>query len=1085
MPAAPVPPDESVRLRALYALRVLDTPAERAFDDLARQARELCATPVALVNLVDKERQWSKSRVGGAGPREVPREQSLCAHALLTPERPLIIPDAAADPRFADNSHVTEDGVRFYAGIPLRSPEGHALGALCVIDHVPRQLSLAQIDGLKAIAQKVSIRMGLRQRAPAERGLAGGFALGFALLLALALLCAEAANRFLSSDQWVAHTHQVISEVERTIFEVQAAESSMRGFSASGLEIYLPPYRAALDSLPGHLAILRKSINDDPAQLHRYDFLQTKIDAKLAVMRERYEQRRTLGALALDPRYLDGRGRWSMEAITAIGHEMINAENDLLRDHTARRADGLHIAVVTVVASSGVAAALLGLGFALTRRALRRSHALGGALAHINTSLEGEVAERRRVQGRLSVQHAVARAAAEHVSLPDAAPHFLRAICEHLDWSLGELWTPDPAAGVMRCTERWHAHGGSAMGSPRVAGFVEAGRSWTFARGEGLPGRAWRDGVPTWEYPLADSVAILRLSEIEAGGLRRAFAFPLHDGKEGEVQSVMVFLSREQGAPDADLIATMDTLANQISQFTERCRAETDLRASQERFTAFIEDAPAIAYIKDEEGHFLYGNQTLLHRFGLRREEWLGRTDADFWPDAAPALRAHDRQVLAGETSVELKESVPLLDGSASHWLSYKFPLRDEATGRKLLAGMSIDITEREHAEAALHAEREFLAALLDNLQAGVIACDARGRLTHCNRAAAALHGLPVEGASPSAGQWVDFFDLLPENGGAPRHAETSPLARALRGETLRDQEFVVRPPDEPERALSLNVAPFEDGVGRRLGAVAVIHDVTVRRRAREAALRSLHEKETLLQEVHHRVKNNLQIIGSLLSMQARRTRSPAALAALAESASRVKSIALVHEKLYRSADLTCVEAADYLRTLSRNLMDALGAERLRLGGRVALDFELEDGHQLDASVAIACGLIVNEALTNSFKHGFPGERSGHVTVALARLPVGLTPSCAEAPAATALDRRDRPDDRWLRLEVRDDGVGLSAEALTPTGTAEMARQSLGMRLVRDLSKQIGGRFEFSPTDPSLEAGLTLRVEFPLPALAA
>ena len=281
--------------------------------------------------------------------------------------------------------------------------------------------------------------------------------------------------------------------------------------------------------------------------------------------------------------------------------------------------------------------------------------------------------------------------------------------------------------------------------------------------------------------------------------------------------------------------------------------------------------------------------------------------------------------MLAGDKAVEIKETLAAPDGGTSHFLSYKFPLRDELTGRKMLAGMSIDITAREAAEAALRT--------------------------------------------------------------------------------------------------------------------------------------SLREKETLLQEVHHRVKNNLQIIGSLLSMQARRTRVPAALAALRESAGRVKSIALVHEKLYGSPDLESIDAADYLRTLSRNLMDALGAERLRHAGRVALNFDLENGHGLDASVAIACGLIVNEALTNSLKHGFPDERGGEVVVALTHP--------ADAP------------DHWLRLEVRDNGVGVPAETLTPAGRAELSRGSLGMRLVRDLSKQIGGRFELDPTDAATGAGLTVRVAFP------
>ena len=339
---------------------------ESAFDDLTRQAVEACGVPIALVSFVDAKRQWFKSRIGLAHD-ETPRGESFCAHALLAPERPLIVPDAAADARFADNPAVlAENGIRFYAGIPLRSSEGHGLGTLCVIDHVPRQLSHAQIDRLQAIAQQISIRLSLRRRAPAERPLAGGSALGFALLLAMALLCASAAKRFLASDEWVAHTHQVVSEIERTIFEVQSAESSMRGYTASGKEIYLPPYRAALAALPMHLSILRKAVSDDPAQFQRYQVLQTKVDAKLAVMELRYEQRRTLGPAAVAPFYLNGSGRASMDAITAVGQEMVAVENGLLRERADRRAAELNAAVATVLIASAIAAVLLGVGFWLT-----------------------------------------------------------------------------------------------------------------------------------------------------------------------------------------------------------------------------------------------------------------------------------------------------------------------------------------------------------------------------------------------------------------------------------------------------------------------------------------------------------------------------------------------------------------------------------------------------------------------------------------------------------------------------------------------------------------------------------------------
>ncbi len=210
-----------------------------------------------------------------------------------------------------------------------------------------------------------------------------------------------------------------------------------------------------------------------------------------------------------------------------------------------------------------------------------------------------------------------------------------------------------------------------------------------------------------WEDHLQENPRFLRTAPARAAGLNRAVGFPLRRRSDDQISGVMVFLSKEQDAPDGELVATMDTLAGQLTQFTERCGAEAGLRASQARFTAFIENAPALAYIKDEQGRMLYGNETLLRTFGLRREQWLGRTDADFWPEHTPAIRENDRLVLAGEGAVELTEAVPLPDGRMAHWLSYKFPLRDEETGGKLLAGMSVDITARQEAEDFRRAKEE------------------------------------------------------------------------------------------------------------------------------------------------------------------------------------------------------------------------------------------------------------------------------------------------------------------------------------------------------------------------------------------
>lgn len=137
MIAAPTPDDESARLATLRVLQVLDTDPDERFDRITRMARRLFKVPIALISLVDADRQWFKS-AQGLDVRETPRDVSFCGHAILS-EDILLIPDSHRDPRFADNPLVTgPPHVRFYAGCPVRAPSGHRLGTLCLIDHAPR-----------------------------------------------------------------------------------------------------------------------------------------------------------------------------------------------------------------------------------------------------------------------------------------------------------------------------------------------------------------------------------------------------------------------------------------------------------------------------------------------------------------------------------------------------------------------------------------------------------------------------------------------------------------------------------------------------------------------------------------------------------------------------------------------------------------------------------------------------------------------------------------------------------------------------------------------------------------------------------
>lgn len=156
--------NEASRLNALHLYRILDTATEKAFDDLTRLASTICDVPIGLVSLVDKDRQWFKSRVG-LEASETPRDQAFCAHAIEFDDV-MIVEDALEDPRFADNPLVTgEPHIRFYAGAPLTVGEDIRLGTLCVIDREPRQLTPSQLEALQVLRNAVVTQLELRRAA--------------------------------------------------------------------------------------------------------------------------------------------------------------------------------------------------------------------------------------------------------------------------------------------------------------------------------------------------------------------------------------------------------------------------------------------------------------------------------------------------------------------------------------------------------------------------------------------------------------------------------------------------------------------------------------------------------------------------------------------------------------------------------------------------------------------------------------------------------------------------------------------------------------------------------------------------------
>ncbi len=215
---------------------------------------------------------------------------------------------------------------------------------------------------------------------------------------------------------------------------------------------------------------------------------------------------------------------------------------------------------------------------------------------------------------------------------------------------------------------------------------------------------------------------------------------------------------------------------------------------------------------------------------------------------------------------------------------------------------------------------------------------------------------------------------------------------------------------------------------------------MTVHRKRAEAQIKAqLQEKDVLLKEVHHRVKNNMQVISSLLNLQSRRVKDSAVLEMFKESQRRIRSMALIHERLYQSTDLSRIEFSQYLRNLAIHLFHSYQADSTRI--QLKIDAELVF---LNINTAIPCGLIVNELVSNALKHGFPDGRKGQLEIDLHRVA----------------------GDGYM-LQVRDDGVGI------PEGLDLRKTESLGMQIISTLVEQIEGRLELDRRE-----GTTFRLGF-------
>ncbi len=449
-----------------------------------------------------------------------------------------------------------------------------------------------------------------------------------------------------------------------------------------------------------------------------------------------------------------------------------------------------------------------------------------------------------------------------------------------------------------------------------------------------------------------------------------------------------------------------------IQDVTERRRAERERRESEEKLRLFIEHAPAALAMFDRNMRYIAVSRRWMSDYGLGERDIIGRSHYEVFPEVTEELKEIHRRGLAGEILRSEVDRFERTDGSVQYLRWEMRPWGDGAGGGGGIVIFSEDITDRMLAEHALRDSEARFRNLIE-LAPEAVFVQSEGRFLYLNAAMVGLFGASRPG------------DLL----GSEIMARIAPEYReAVRGriqaqrETrspapLMDQEYLRL--DGTRVPVETTAVPirFED----RDAHLVFVRDVTARKRTEEAVKASLREKETLLREIHHRVKNNMQVISSLLNLQAGHVEDADALRMLKEGQNRIRSMALIHEKLYQSPDLSTIDFASYLQSLARHLFLFFQIDP----ARIRLETELED-IRLDINSAMPCGLLVNELVSNALKHAFPGGRKGVVKIGLKRGPDGR-----------------------LELRIADDGVGL------PPGFDFRHSRSFGFQIVDLLVSQL------------------------------
>ncbi|MHC5735941.1 PAS domain S-box protein [Nostoc sp.] len=907
------PENESQRLEVLNQYQILDTPPEEVFDELVQLAANLCETPIALISLVDAEREWFKSKIG-VTISEVSRSISFGSYTILQSQI-LIIPDTLQDERFATNPLVTSNPYfRFYGGIPLITSSGFALGSLCVIDFVPRNLSIKEQAALQHLARQVI--------------------------------------RYL--------------ELERQ----KNIDDSQRSFN------------------------LLFSKNPNPMWVYNQNNLQFLDVNEAAVVHYGYSREEFLQMRITDIRPLEDMPIF----MEYLGQKYPNLYFAGQWRHRRKNGQIIDVEIFTHPIDYG---------------------SYNAQLVNIR-----DITEYKKIEKTLQESEARFQAISEAIPVPLIISRVSDGLILYANPELLQTFrfSPEHLVNHKKILDLYH----------------------NFADLKVL-------------LEVLNQHRIIHNYEIQ---LKRA------DGTYFWAIASLQYLNFNNEL----------AILTVFYDINDRKNAETKLQEQNEFLRIIFESIPLMITLINANGKLQWVNQEWESVLGWKFQDFQTRDVLEgLYPN--PEYRQYvinfiqSAQRNWGDFRTQVRDGY-LLDTS---WTNVKL-----SNGQ--IIGIGQDITERKRTELALkaQAEREQLMRtvaqrirqslnLQDILNATVQEVrDLLGvdRVVVYQFDSKMIGTIMAESVEPgwTVSLGVEIHDTCFQTGAGVGYYQGHKRAIANiyeAGLTDCHIRLLERFEVKANLVVPILLEVSSQNPGSHLWGLLVAHQcsdsreweenqldlldqVTVqlaiaiqqssileqaqtelvqRQKAQVKLKNALAEKEVLLKEVHHRVKNNLQIVSSLLQLQSQTLKDPEVIKVLRESQNRIESISLIHKNLYTSANIGQIDVADYIGNLAASLLISYQI----CPGKIALETDI-DSVSLNVDQAIACGLVINELISNALKHAFPNQQVGTISIALRNIG------------------------NSIEMTIRDNGIGL------PENLDWRNTDSLGLSLVYDLvTEQLEG----------------------------